>query len=791
MAVSRKRSSRRTRRAPRKRTSKSGSAGFPRLRFLFRHVFVWSLLAFAAYALWLDHEVARTFETRRWSLPARVFARPLELYVGAEVSRARLLEELDYLGYTRVGQPRRRGQYAAATTRVEIRTRGFRFWDFPEPARVVQVSFADGTISGLAAADDTALDLMRLEPAEIGRINPRRFEDRKLLAYDELPPLFVQTLIAVEDRRFAEHHGVDVFGLARAMASNLRAMRWVQGGSTLTQQLVKNFYLTRERTFARKFNEMIMAVSLELRYEKRLILETYVNEVFLGQDGDRAIHGFGLAAEFYFGRPLAELAPDEMALLIGMVKGPSVFDPRRRPGPAAERRNVVLQVMARRGLLDEDGLMALSARPIRLRARGDFAATATPAFMGLVRRQLRRDYSTEDLNTAGLNIYTTLDPALQADVERAVQDTITSIERERGTTELQTAMVVVAPASGEVLALLGDRRPGYAGFNRALDARRPVGSVIKPFVFAAALAMPEKYTLATLLDDRAVDWTDPSGQAWQPRNFDGREYGAVSMLDTLTRSLNLATVDLGLRLGPQRVRDALLGFGVPGPLPAVPSIVIGAVEMSPLELAELASPLANDGFRVPLRAIVEVTDRGGAKLNRYGLKVAPVMTPATAALVRHAMQRVVARGTARGLADALPGALPLAGKTGTSDDNRDSWFLGFGANLLGVAWVGRDDNAPTGLTGSSGALRVWRAALAAAGLEPLATALPAALSLAPVDLRHGVIIPSSCDNAEEIPLHERSTLPVRTSCNAVGAMPEGQTAPRERGLFERLRGLFR
>ncbi len=787
MAVAKKKTA--SRRRPGKAPRRRRPAWFARLAFFARHALLWGGLAVIGYALWLDREVARSFETRQWSLPARVYARALELYPGVDVTRERLMRELEQLGYQRTGTPARRGQYAASVSHIEFRSRGHAFWDFPEPARGVRVGFADGAVASLHDLDAAEpIDLLRLEPLEIGTINPRRFEDRRLLRYTDLPQHFVAALTAVEDRRFFEHHGIDFFGLARAMASNLRAGRIIQGGSTLTQQLVKNFYLTRERTLRRKLTEMIMAVSLELRYAKQQILETYVNEVFLGQDGNRAIHGFGLAAQFYFGKPLAELDTASMALLIGMVKGPSAFDPRRNPQAALARRNVVLEVMAGQGLLDAAALDAARARPLRLRAGGEREQRANPAFMALVQRQLLRDYSAEDLKSAGLHIYTTLDPVLQAGVEGGVREALASIEqgaRQRG---LQAAMVVVDPATGEVLALIGDRDAAYAGFNRALDARRQVGSVIKPLVYACALAQPRRWTLASPLEDRAVSWTDPRGKVWQPKNFDGREYGRLSLLEALTRSLNLATVNLGLTLGLEQVRDCLRAYGVGPDLQAVPAILLGAVELSPYELATVYTALANDGFQVPLRAISDVTDQQQRKLNRYGLEVRAVMAPATAALARHAMTRVVTRGTARRLQHELPQAQPLAGKTGTSDDNRDSWFVGFGGNRLAVTWVGRDDNGVTGLTGSSGALRVWSAALRDSGLVPLDSTLPAELSWQYVDLTRAAVVPEHCVSAERIPVHQDSSLPIMTAC--IDGEPPAAAPVRRPGLLDRVRQWF-
>lgn len=756
------------------------------LWFLIRHLCFWSVLVAIAYWLWLDREVVTAFENRRWDLPARVFARPLELYAGATLAPARLLRELEQLGYEEVAAPGARGQYARARAHVDFHSRGFAFWDGPEPSRAVRVQFAAGKVAQIVELGTQAVvDLMRLEPLEIGRINPQRFEDRKLLKLDEVPPEFVAALVAVEDRRFFRHHGVDFMGLARALWVNVLAQRVAQGGSTLTQQLVKNLYLSHARTVTRKVKEMLMAVSLERRYSKKEIIETYINEVFLGQDGDRAIHGFELAANFYFAKPLGELDPAERAMLIGMVKGPTAFDPRRHPERARKRRDTVLAVMAEADLLTPAQLAAWRARPLRLHAGGRPGGRDFPAFMAVVRRQLLREYDADVLNAAGLNIFTTLDVDVQRAAELGVARTLDAIEKSNGRKGLQGAFVAAAPASGEILAMVSDRNPQYAGFNRAVDARRPIGSLVKPFVYAAALDQPERYSLLTPLADVAVNWTDERGRRWTPKNYDADEHGEVTLLYALTRSLNLATVNLGLRLGLDNVARYLEHLGLGERLPAYPSLLLGAVDLSPLALAEMYTVVANDGFRIPLRAISAVTDQQQRKLNRYALRLKPVMQPATAALVRYALTQVVAQGTARALVRELPGITPLAGKTGTSNDSRDSWFAGFGGNLLAVAWVGRDDNAPVGLTGSSGALKVWAATMREVALEGLKPSLPADVEWQRVALMTSEVLPAECPGGSLIPLHRRSPRSVRVACGA--ARPE---PPASGTILDRFRNVW-
>ena len=768
--------------------------GPPRLRrtrFFLRHLLIWLVLVGLAYWLWLDREVTSAFEHKQWVLPARVFARPLELYPGANVSRERLLRKLDTLGYQRVTAPNAVGQYTVDGERVEFFSRGFKFWDFPEGGRHVEVVFTAGVPETVIDRDSgQPIDLMRLEPPEIDRINPANFEDRKLLAFEEVPKQFVAALVAVEDRRFFKHHGVDFIGLLRAFAVNLMAQRVVQGGSTLTQQLVKNLYLTHERTMLRKMNEILMAVSLERQYSKERIIETYMNEVFLGQDGNRAIHGFELAAHFYFSKPLSELDWLEAATLLGMIKGPTLYDPRRHPEQSKARRDVVLGLLANAKLIAESELAALRKMPLKLRGGVGGGRHEYPAFMALVRRQLSREYSPRDLDAAGLNIFTTLDVEVQLSAEDAMRKTLPDIEKRIRKRDLQGSLIIVDPASGEVLAMVSDRDPDYAGFNRVVDARRPIGSLVKPLVYSLALGQPNRYSLLTPLNDTAVTWTGPDGKRWQPQNFDKKEHGTVSLLSALTQSYNMATVNLGLQLGLSRVTSYLQHLGVPGKLPQYPSMLLGAIELSPLELAEVYTVFANDGFRVPARVINAVTDQNQRKLKRYGLALQPVMEPATAALMRYALTRVVAAGTAASLAAQLPGVTPLAGKTGTSNDSRDSWFAGFGGNLLGVAWVGRDDNKPTGLTGSSGAMRVWAAAMKGAAITPLELHLPAEVAWQNVDLHSGSVLPGECLSGTAMPIHRDSPVGRAADCSPQTLSPAPATTPSRGSVFDRLEELL-
>jgi penicillin-binding protein 1B len=739
-------------------------------------------LSLGGYSLFLAQEVRVKFEGKRWAVPARVYARPLELYVGASLTADQLVNELAALGYRRVRHPQGEAQWSRNKGRFLIRTRPFRFWDEDASAAYLDVRISGDAVGGLRdARTDRPLDLVRLEPPVIGSIYPAHKEDRVLVRRDELPDHLVQALLAVEDRNFYAHHGIDWKAIARALWANVRAGRTVQGGSTLTQQLVKNFFLTPERSLWRKFNEALMALILERRYTKDEILEAYANEIFLGQDGERAIHGFGLAAYFYFNRPLQELSPAETALLVGLVRGASYYNPRRNPERAKARRDLVLDTQVQRGQLAEADAAQAKAAPLGITARGRTSGDSYPAFVDLVRRQLRRDYREEDLTSEGLRIFTSLDPWQQHQAQRALDERLSALDkaakREAGT--LQGAVVLVGAQGGEVRALVGGRSADVAGFNRALDAQRPIGSLVKPAVYLAALSRPRRYTLLTPLEDRAVRLRGRDGKVWEPQNFDEKEHGEVALHDALAQSYNLATVRLGMDVGLENVVEMLQALGVERSMPAFPSLLLGALALAPIEVAQFYQTMASGGYRAPLRAIREVLTAAGEPLQRYPLTVQRVVDPAPVFLLTRNLTEVVRAGTARGLSSYL-GAREVAGKTGTTNDLRDSWFAGFSGDLVGVVWVGRDDNLPMGLTGSAGALPVWGKMMATLGATAVAQAPPDGVEYAWVNPDNGRLAAEQCSGAVAFPFIRGSVPSLRDTCMSASATPAA------RGFFERL-----
>src|SRR5690625_2645534 len=466
------------------------------LRWVVLLSFLFSLPLAVGYGLWLNYRVSTEFEGKRWALPARVFARPLELYEGLHLRPANLELELQALDYRQEAGGRQPGSYQRSGNSFRLTTRGFQFPDGWEASQTVELRFVDQQLHSLRG--DT--DLIRLDPALIGSIYPAHREDRVLVKLEEVPPLLVDALLALEDKDFFQHQGISFSGLGRALLVNLRAGRVMQGGSTITQQLVKNFFLSSERTLARKINEAIMALLLEARYSKQEILEAYLNEVYLGQDGARSIHGFGLAAEYYFSRPLGELQTHQLALLAALVRGPSYYDPRRHAQRARARRDLALKMLADQGKLSAAASRAEQAKPLSVTLRGRSGDSRYPGFMELVKQHLRRDYRPQDLSSEGLRIFTTLAPTVQEAAEEALARRL----RQWNDPQLEGAVITLDVDDGSVLALVSGRNPRFAGFNRALAARRQIGSLIKPAIYLAALERPAQYGLGSLLADEAI-----------------------------------------------------------------------------------------------------------------------------------------------------------------------------------------------------------------------------------------------------------------------------------------------
>ncbi|MFK8030597.1 MAG: penicillin-binding protein 1B [Gammaproteobacteria bacterium] len=713
------------------------------------------------YGLILDAQIKDRFVGQPWQQPARVYARAVDLYAGMSLSANELERHVIELGYKRVKQPSRKGEYGRSGDQLRLISRGHALSGVP--SRALDIYFSGRTVVDVNDAKGDRLPLASLEPQMIGSILARSGEDRMVIGADDVPDLLKQALVAVEDRRFESHQGLDLRGIARAALANLRAGRVEQGGSTITQQLIKSHFLSNEKTWRRKFKEALMAISIDARMDKQEIMLAYINEIYMGQDGGRAIHGFDLASRFYFSRRLDELEIHQIATLTGMVRGPSQYNPRRHPAAALERRNQVLGILRDQEVISAESAEDALTQPLGITddRTGNFGGY--PTVLSMVKQQLLRDYEQKDLISNGLSVFTTLDVIAQQRVEKNMSLAVGQLEQ-NGSEEargLQTAAAVLAPDTGELIALVGGRQIGFDGFNRALDMRRPIGSLIKPFVYLTALESG-RYDLDTVVSSAPLEVELETGQIWSPRNFNDEYGGDVPVFKALAQSINTPAVRAGMDIGVDKVVSTLYQHGLAREVDAFPSLLLGAVELSPLEVAQLYVGLAGSGFVTPPRVVSTVKNNAGTELNRYPLEVKQAASADSAYQIMRTLGLTATHGTARSLTYRLPGA-NVAGKTGSTNDLRDSWFAGISQSAVAVVWVGRDDNAPTGLTGSQGALPVWAGIMRALDAGSISLYAPESMSQSPFDFETGDAL-GYCDPAVLIPLRTNFERPLLTEC---------------------------
>lgn len=675
-------------------------------------------VAFAGYVRRLDQIVVSRFDGRRFRVPSRVYSAPTLIYQGLDWKLADLRGSLRHQGYREAVNSAELppGQYVWGATHVRVHLRAFEHPARPEPARHVALRLDDRWIADIhSIPDGRELVAVQLEPEPIGAYYGPDREQRELVSVEETPEHLRQAIFAVEDQRFETHQGIDLRRIGGALVANLRRGKVTQGGSTLTQQLVKNFFLTPERTLRRKLNEALMALLVEIHYDKHEILGAYLNEIYLGQRGSTAVHGVGEAARLYFGKKARDLSLAESALLAAIIQSPNGISPYRNRERALERRDLVLSLMHKQRRIRDAEFERARAEPLRL---ADVTPDAGDAryFMDFLRRQLSEGYDEEVLTAEGLRIYSTLDARAQRVAALALREELAKLEKrfprlaskEPGK-QLQGCIVALRPQTGELLALVGGRDYRNSQFDRCTQARRPTGSVFKPFVYIAALeprASGPTITLASQLDDSPLSLSTPSGP-WQPENFDHEFHGQVGVRQALARSYNVATARLAQQVGIARVVDVARRLGIESPLPQVPSLALGSADVSPLEMARAYATLANQGERPEIRSVDDLVDGQGQTLERKRVPLPRVLDPGTAFLATSLLETVAERGTAAGVrATGLRG--PIAAKTGTSNEERDLWFVGFTPDLVAVVWVGFDEPRSLGIPSSVGALPVWR-----------------------------------------------------------------------------------
>ena len=743
-------------------------------------VFVISLAVIAI----IDSRVTNKLEGVLWTVPAKVYSRSLDLAEGLSINKSNLLRELKMLSYSEKKNPTKPGEYFYNSNKLNIFLRGYE----DQNSGLFKILIRDGRVEEITNQLGLSVDLVKLEPIAIGGMYPSHMEDRILLSWPQVPSILIDTILSVEDQTFFNHKGISLRSISRAFFTNVKAGDIEQGGSTITQQLAKNLFFSPEQTIKRKVMEAIAALLIEFHYSKEEILLAYINDVFLAQSGKRAVHGFGMGAQHFFGTSLMNLETDQIALLVGMLKGPSLYNPRRNPNNATNRRNLVLKILQRGGHISLSSLEDMTKRPLRVVKPSFRSETRYPAFHDLVRLELRENYQDSELRTQGLRIQTNLDPVLQESLESSIKKTKIELVNKYGNklNELEGAAIAVDIISGEIKAVVGSSSPSEFGFNRSINAIRPIGSLVKPFIYLTALNKYDQYTLTTILDDSKLSF-ESGGEIWEPNNFDKKYHGKIPLHVALWQSYNIASARLGMELGYDSVQETFSKLGISKTIERYPSLFIGSFEMSPFDAIQSYQVIAADGFYSPLRSIRDIQDLKGEIDLSYPYKIEQRIRPEPLHLLKFAMKQTFISGTARGYPRKKIESWQAGGKTGTSDDQRDSWFVGFAGDILVLVWLGFDDNRPTPLTGRSGALEVWKNFIDDIQPTTVKGNNFSRIKYVWVDKKDGLLSGEKCKNSLLVPFingTEPNTIPaVRNRC---ATKPEKNTSD----VMQKLRKVF-
>ncbi|MEC8377266.1 MAG: penicillin-binding protein 1B [Pseudomonadota bacterium] len=752
---------------------------------LFLRLCLIGFVVLGAYAFYLDAQIKHSFSGNKWEVPAQIFARPLELSKGEEITPQEVIDELNLLGYRKVAFANSSGEYSYQNRVLNVQRRAFQFPEGAEPLRHLVITWSGARIGEIYdKSEDRPYGSVKLEPWLVTRMTSGSHEDRMLVSLDTIPDMLPRALTLVEDRNFYNHHGVAPLSIIRALMANIAAGRTVQGGSTLTQQLVKNMFLTRERSIVRKAKEALMAVIIDARYSKSEIIEAYLNEVFLGQNGDMAVHGFGLASYFYFDRPANELSTPEIATLVAIIKGPSYYNPRKYAERTKERRDLVLRMLFDENEINREQYERYINMPLGLASGASLASGKHPAFMERVRKELNEILAEPSLRDSGVKVFTTLDIVAQRRAEKALAGTLNGLQKDRKAA-LQGAMVVTDSSSGEVRAIVGGKDYAFKGFNRALDAKRPIGSLIKPAVYLTALEDPTQFNLATPLMDEPITLESKNGQQWSPKNYDKTFRGQVPLLQGLTESLNVPTVNLGMQVGLDAIADTLARLGVNTPVEKVPSLTLGAFELTPFVTNQMYQTLSNNGRYVPLHTVTSVVTAENALLWKKAEFYSQRTDEAATYLLNYALYKVTTDGTAKRVG-ANFGRVNMAGKTGTTDDYRDSWFSGFDRNNVVTVWVGNDDNQPVNLTGAGGALPVFINYMKSQAPKSLSRRFPEGLGIAHFDAKSGAVVVAGCAGSLSVPAILDVLPPAQQDC--AGKPVQEKLKQKKKSWWERIFG---
>lgn len=762
---------------------------FSPFRWIKRHFFkltFFIVACIAAYLVYLDAQIQPRFEGNKWQVPAQIYARPLTIELKQEITIKEVVDELNLLGYRKQAEANEVGEYSRSSDQLTIFRREFYYPSNLYPKQRIQIKWNSGRVTKINILDSVnTLSRTSLEPWLVSRLVGGLDEDRMLMSDVDIPHLLKAGLVAVEDKNFYDHHGVAPLSIIRAFIANVSAGRTVQGGSTLTQQLVKNLFLTRQQSYSRKLKEAAMALVIDARYSKDEILNAYINEVFLGQNGAVAVHGFGLGSHYFFNKPLKELEIEEIATLIGLVKGPSFYDPKRHVERMTKRRDLVLRMLFEASEINREEFETALNKPLVTNNNPSLASGKHPAFMDKVRSELKQVVQTPESRLSGVKVFTTLDINAQRRAEKALVDVVEAKAKTYKQPDLEAALVMSDIKTGGIRAIVGGKNTQYAGFNRALNAQRPIGSLIKPVVYLSALENPHQYTLATLIDDKPISFDDADGKKWEPQNADKIFRGQVLLVDALAKSYNVPSVNLAAAIGFDQVVNSLNRLGVNKRIQPLPSIALGAVELSPIQVNQMYQTISNNGILKPLYALYGVTTHENEIMWKRTARQQIRANEDATYLLNYALHKVTTEGTAKRIKSEFPD-VNMAGKTGTTDDYRDSWFAGFDRNLVTSVWLGNDNNSPINMSGATGALPVFIALQKQQSPKTLVRRFPSSLTIAHFNKETGVQTLPGCPNVVSIPAIKASL----GEAKGCASQPVAITAPKtkKKSWWEKLFG---
>ena len=716
-----------------------------------RYLFLFLAAALLLHIGYLYFKVGRGIAETTGESPSIFYGRPTEIYKGDHLGNIRLVDRLRRLSYKKVvGKPSTAGTFSAEQARIRIflRNKGIEKLS-SESGPVDIVIGGEGRILSLISPTGGELDSIHLEPEEVGRIMSPKMESRHPVALSAISPYLQNAVIASEDARFYSHFGIDIIAIGRSLFANLKEQRFVQGGSTITQQLVKNFFLSPKKTIGRKMREAELALILELRYSKKQILEMYLNNIYLGQEILQGIYGSEAAAEFYFSKKAKDLSLEEAALLAGIIHSPNRYSLFSNPKAAKERRNAVLARMHQLAMIREDEFHKAANAPVLIRPRSN-PVHHRSYFADYIQRITAEELGSEKFYHPGYRYYTTIDPFQQTAAQEAVTRGLAAIEKAALPADepLQAALVAVDPRTGEMTAMVGGRDYRQSQFNRAVDARRQPGSAFKPFVLLTALAQSLQgkgdKTLSTMVSGERVSILTPEGK-WTPSNFENKTYGNITIRKSIEDSVNTATVRLANDIGLTQVLKTARSAGITSPLLPVGSMALGSFEVTPKELAYAYTTIASGGISFEPFPLFSVTTADGETIITKKPHREQALDPRVAYLAGYAMEGVLERGTAK-QAKTMGIYFPAAGKTGTTNNSRDSWFVGYTSDVVCAVWVGYDSGADTGLTGATGALHIWARFLRALYPQsgPPAKIPPEGVETTIIDPESGYLATAAC-----------------------------------------------